>query len=57
MGVSVNIATAFLISRVQVQTLAVLCALITLIAPILMATVKVDENLVFAILGFTPLTS
>lgn len=48
MGISVNIATAFLISRVQVQTLAVLSALIDLISPILMVTVKVDENYWFS---------
>ncbi|KAA8650258.1 uncharacterized protein ATNIH1004_002940 [Aspergillus tanneri] len=48
MGVSVNIATAFLISRVRVRALAVVSALITVIAPVLMATVKVNENYWFA---------
>ncbi|PGH04944.1 hypothetical protein GX51_03243 [Blastomyces parvus] len=44
MGAAVNIATAFLISRVKVHTLAVVSAVITMIAPILMATVEVGEN-------------
>ncbi|KLJ09898.1 hypothetical protein EMPG_14694 [Blastomyces silverae] len=44
MGAAVNIATAFLISRVKVRTLAVVSALITMVAPILMATVEVGEN-------------
>ncbi|EEH21714.2 hypothetical protein PABG_03930 [Paracoccidioides brasiliensis Pb03] len=44
MGVSANIATAYLISRVKVRTLAVVSALATMIAPILMATVEVKEN-------------
>lgn len=48
MGALVNIATAYLISRVRVQTLAVVSALITMIAPVLMATVKVDETYWFA---------
>lgn len=48
MGVSVNVATAYLIARVKVQTLAVVSALVTMIAPILMATVKTGENYWFA---------
>ncbi|EEH33067.2 integral membrane protein [Paracoccidioides lutzii Pb01] len=44
MGVSANIATAFFTSRVKVRTLAVVSALATMIAPILMATVEVKEN-------------
>lgn len=48
MGAAVNIATAYLISRVKVQTLAVVSAVITLVAPILMATVDVGENYWFA---------
>lgn len=44
MGICVNAATAYLISRVQVQTLAVVSALITVVAPALMATIKVGEN-------------
>lgn len=48
MGTLVNIATAYLISRVRVQTLAVVSALITMIAPVLMATIKVDEDYWFA---------
>lgn len=48
MGAAVNIATAYLISRVKVQTLAVVSAMITLIAPILMATIDVGENYWFA---------
>ncbi|KAF7592312.1 hypothetical protein BBP40_000368 [Aspergillus hancockii] len=43
-GTAVSIATAFLISRVKVQTLAVGSGLITLAAPVPMATVKVNEN-------------
>lgn len=48
MGVIVNVATAWLISRVKVQTLAVVSALITLIAPPLMATVDIGENYWYA---------
>ncbi|PWY90095.1 puromycin resistance protein pur8 [Aspergillus heteromorphus CBS 117.55] len=44
MGVSVNIITAILIARVRIQILATVSALITLIAPILMATVRIDES-------------
>ncbi|PYH96681.1 MFS general substrate transporter [Aspergillus ellipticus CBS 707.79] len=44
MGVSVNIITAILIARVRIQVLTTVSALVTLIAPILMATVRVDEN-------------
>lgn len=48
MGVSTNIATAYLISRVRAQTLAVVSALITMTAPIIMATTKIDEEYWFA---------
>jgi len=48
MGAITNIATAILISRVKLQTLAVVSALVTLIAPILMATVTIGENYWFA---------
>ncbi|KAK2754486.1 hypothetical protein FQN54_006887 [Arachnomyces sp. PD_36] len=48
MGTTVNIATAYLISRVKVQTLGVISALITMIAPVLMATIEVNENYWFA---------
>lgn len=48
MGVSTNIATAYLISRVRAQTLAVVSALITMTAPIIMATIKIDEAYWFA---------
>jgi hypothetical protein len=48
MGTAVNIATAYLISRVRVQTLAVVSALVTMIAPVLMATVEVNSNYWFA---------
>ncbi|KAF3483302.1 uncharacterized protein GIQ15_02626 [Arthroderma uncinatum] len=48
MGASVNVATAYLISRVKVQPLVVVSALITMIAPILMATLKVGENYWFS---------
>lgn len=41
-GISVNIATGFLVSRVQVQTLVVGSAVVTLIAPFLMATIHTD---------------
>ncbi|KKZ59037.1 hypothetical protein EMCG_00905 [[Emmonsia] crescens] len=44
MGAAVNIATAFLISRVKMRTLAVVSALVTMVAPILMATVDIGEN-------------
>ncbi|RDL38338.1 Uncharacterized protein BP5553_02678 [Venustampulla echinocandica] len=48
MGTVTNIVTAYLISRVRVQTLAVISALVTMICPILMATIKVNENYWFA---------
>ena len=48
MGASVNIATAYLISRVKVQTLAVVSALVSAVAPVLMATVKMDAYYWFA---------
>ncbi|KAK2864972.1 hypothetical protein FQN49_004036 [Arthroderma sp. PD_2] len=48
MGTCVNVATAYLISRVKVQPLAVVSALITMIAPVLMATIKVGENYWFS---------
>lgn len=47
-GALVNIATAYLISRVKVRTLAVVSALITMVAAPLMATVDVGENYWFA---------
>ena len=42
MGASVNIITGYLISRVNVRTLAVISALITMIASPLMATINVN---------------
>ena len=48
MGIFVNAATAYLISRVKVRTLAVISALITLAAPPLMATVTIGQNYWFA---------
>lgn len=48
MGVIINVGTAYLISRVKVQTLAVVSALVTIIASPLMATVKINENYWFA---------
>ncbi|EFR04782.1 puromycin resistance protein pur8 [Nannizzia gypsea CBS 118893] len=48
MGACVNVATAYLISRVKVQTLGVVSALISMIAPILMATIKIGENYWFS---------
>ncbi|KAI1302919.1 major facilitator superfamily domain-containing protein [Xylaria venustula] len=42
-GTATNITTAFLISRVNVRTLAVVSGVITMIAPILMATVRIGE--------------
>ena len=48
MGAAVNIATAYLISRVKVRTLAVVSAVITMVAPILMATVEIGENYWYA---------
>ncbi|KAK8042432.1 hypothetical protein PG994_012915 [Apiospora phragmitis] len=44
LGALTNIATAYLISRVKVQTLTTVSAVITVIPPILMATVRVGEN-------------
>lgn len=43
-----TIATAYLISRVKVQYLAVVYGVVTVIAPILMATVEIGENYWFA---------
>ncbi|KAH6654845.1 major facilitator superfamily domain-containing protein [Truncatella angustata] len=48
MGAATNIATAYLISRVSIRTLSVVSGLVTVIAPILMATIKVGENYQFA---------
>lgn len=48
MGALTNVATAYLISRVKVQTLTTVSALITMVAPILMATIGVGENYWFA---------
>jgi hypothetical protein len=48
MGAVVNIAIAFLISKVKVQYLVVISAVVSAIAPILMATVRIDENYWFA---------
>lgn len=44
MGISVNAATAYLISRVKVRTLAVISAIITMMAPPLMATIEIGQN-------------
>ncbi|KAL8790819.1 MAG: hypothetical protein Q9213_000443 [Squamulea squamosa] len=41
-GTSVNVITGFLVSRVQVRTLVVVSAVITLVAPLLMATIHTD---------------
>ncbi|TRX96936.1 hypothetical protein FHL15_002242 [Xylaria flabelliformis] len=43
-GTATNIATAYLISRVEIRTLGVVSGVITMIAPILMATVRIGEN-------------
>jgi hypothetical protein len=43
MGAAINVAITYLISRVKVQTLAIWSAAIAAIAPVLMATVKIDE--------------
>ena len=44
MGAGVNILTGFLISRVNVRTLTVVSALVTMVAAPLMATVDIGEN-------------
>ncbi|KAJ3939617.1 uncharacterized protein N0V96_010400 [Colletotrichum fioriniae] len=44
MGTLVNIAAAWLVSRIKVQTLGAVSAVITTAAPILMATVSLDGN-------------
>ncbi|KAM0355036.1 hypothetical protein ACHAPU_000886 [Fusarium lateritium] len=44
MGLAVNIVTGILIAKVNVRTLAVVSALITMVAAPLMATVDVGEN-------------
>jgi hypothetical protein len=44
MGIATNIMTAYLVSRVKIQYLVVVSALITMIAPPLMATVDIGEN-------------
>jgi hypothetical protein len=44
MGIAANIVTAYLVSRVKIQYLAVVSALITMVAPPLMATVDIGEN-------------
>jgi hypothetical protein len=48
MGIAVNIVTAYLVARVKIQYLAVFSALITMVAPPLMATVEIGENYWFA---------
>jgi hypothetical protein len=48
MGIAVNTVTAYLVARVKIQYLAVVSALITMIAPPLMATVEVGEKYWFA---------
>lgn len=44
MGIAANIATAYLIARVNVRTLAVVSALVTLVAGPLMATIEIGDN-------------
>jgi hypothetical protein len=46
MGIAVNIVTAYLVARVKIQCL--FSALITMIAPPLMATIEIGENYWFA---------
>ncbi|KXH46338.1 major facilitator superfamily transporter [Colletotrichum simmondsii] len=48
MGTLVNIAAAWLVSRIKVQTLGAVSAVITAAAPILMATVSLDGYYWFA---------
>ncbi|KAK1477963.1 major facilitator superfamily transporter [Colletotrichum abscissum] len=48
MGTLVNIAAAWLVSRIKVQTLGAVSAVITAAAPILMATISLDGNYWFA---------
>jgi hypothetical protein len=48
MGIAANAVTAYLVARVKIQYLAVGSALITMIAPPLMATVEIGENYWFA---------
>ena len=43
-GLSTNIVTGFLISRVQVRTLVVVSAVITMAAPLIMATTDVNRS-------------
>lgn len=44
MGVVVNIATGYLVSRVNVLTLTLATGVVTAVAPILMATVPIDSS-------------
>lgn len=44
MGASINILTGYLISRVKVRTLVVASAIVTMIAPPLMATIDMHES-------------
>ncbi|TQN73224.1 putative MFS-type transporter [Colletotrichum shisoi] len=48
MGTAVNVAAAWLVSRVKLQTLGAASAVISAVAPILMATVDLDGNYWFA---------
>ncbi|KAK8051762.1 hypothetical protein PG993_003147 [Apiospora rasikravindrae] len=48
LGALTNIATAYLISRVKVQTLTTVSGVVTIVPPILMATISVGENYWFA---------
>ncbi|KAH7324870.1 major facilitator superfamily transporter [Stachybotrys elegans] len=47
-GAIVNVCTAWLISRVRLQTLMVTSAAITVIPPVLMATISIGDNYWFA---------
>lgn len=44
----INVLTAYLVSRVHVQKLAVISAIVTAAAPALMATMPIDSNYWFA---------
>ncbi|KAH4237090.1 hypothetical protein HBI06_053100 [Parastagonospora nodorum] len=47
-GVFINVLTGYLVSRVHVQKLAVISAIVTAAAPALMATMPIDANYWFA---------
>ena len=47
-GVFINVLTGYLVSRVHIQKIAVISAVVTAASPALMATMPIDSNYWFA---------